>query len=208
MTSEYSGPLRPDPKPDKKIEKVTLSSDPVVKPKGLGRKFKETFFGGDARQAVGYMVSEVLLPGVRNLVFDGGTKWLERTLYGSSGPMRRPFDYRPRTQYSSPFQRTTMPVDPRSRGIRLPDQGGYRQPRMDMADIVLATHEDCEVVVERMLHIADNYDLVSLADLYELLGQPTTATDHKWGWTNLSQVQIRQVRGGGFTIDLPPLEAL
>lgn len=206
MTSEpYSGPLKPPDKPDKKIERVT-SSDAIVKPKSLGRKFKDVFFGGDAKHATRYVVAEVLLPGIRNLIFDGVTKSAERMLFGDS-PVRRPLDYRPRTQYHSPFQpqRPFMP-DPRGRG-RLPDQNPYRVNRMDAGDIVLATREDCEAVVEQMINLCDNYDSVSLADLYELIGQPSSPIDNKWGWQNLGRVQIRQVRNG-FAIDLPPMEAL
>jgi len=62
-------------------------------------------------------------------------------------------------------------------------------------------------VVERLIDILDKYEVVSLADLYDLLGLPTSPIDNKWGWTVLKQVEIRQTREG-YLIELPPLEEI
>jgi len=97
--------------------------------------------------------------------------------------------------------------DPRERP-NLPDQPSLvRQQRREANEIILAQREDAELVVERLIDIIDKYDVASLADLYDLLGWPTTPIDNKWGWTFLKNVEIRQVRDG-YLIDLPPLEAV
>jgi hypothetical protein len=73
--------------------------------------------------------------------------------------------------------------------------------------IVISSKDDAETVVKALIEIIDRFSVVLLGDLYDLVGLPTVYVDHKWGWTNLSNVEIKQV-DNGYLIDLPPLEAI
>ncbi len=53
----------------------------------------------------------------------------------------------------------------------------------------------------------EQYEVVSVSDLNELLGLPSSHVDNKWGWTNLSTIDTKQVREG-FRISFPPLEEI
>lgn len=184
----------------KEIEKVVTGV--VIKKKpSLGQRFKALFFGGDAKGASRYIAADVLLPAIRNLVVDATTKGIERMVYGESArSIRRPgFDYRSRVQYNSPIMR------PEVRSARLPDQTRYS--RREPNDLVLASREEAELVLERLIDILDKYEVASLADLYDLTGLPTSHTDNKWGWFNLNSADIRQVREG-FLLNLPPVEEI
>jgi hypothetical protein len=192
-----------DKKPDKQIEKV-VTVEVIQKPKPLGRKFKETFFGGDFKMSMRYVAGDVLLPALRNLIVDMTTKGMERIVFGESSYRRRPTEYRPRVQYNNPIHRMR---DPRELG-RLPDQPPrYRNTRYEIKDIVIADRGEAELVVERLIDIIDKYEVASLADLYDLLGLATSHVDNKWGWTYLNNVEIRQIREG-YLIDLPALEEI
>lgn len=192
-----------EPKTEKHIEKV-VTGEVVQKPKGIGRKFKDIFFGGDAKAALRFVSSDVLLPALRNLIVDMTSKGIERVVYGESSYRRRPTDYRPRVQYNNPIY--YRPQDPR--GPNLPDQSrAYRTKRREPNDIILGTREEADVVVERMIDIIDKYQVVSLADLYDLLGLEGSYIDNKWGWTYLNNIEVRQVREG-YLLDLPPLEEI
>lgn len=190
-----------------KVEKV-VTGEIVQKPKGVGRKFKDVFFGGDAKQAAGYVAADVLLPALRNLIVDMVTKGLENLVYGQS--RRRPpgggYNYSARyqgVQYDRPLM---DPRDPRTRSpMSIAPRG--RTNRHEMNDIVIASKEEAELVVERLSDILDKYDVVSLADLYDLLGLGTSHIDNKWGWTYLGNVQVRQIRQG-YLLELPPLEEI
>jgi len=92
----------------------------------------------------------------------------------------------------------------------LPDQpprlpGGTA--RHDIGDLVLVSREEAEMVVERLIDIMDKYDVATVADLYDLVGLPSTHIDNKWGWTAGGGIEVRQVRDG-YVIDLPPVEAI
>jgi len=193
-------------KPEKQIEKV-VTGEVIQKPRSIGRKFKDIFFGGDLKASAKYVAGEVILPAFRDLLVDAITNGAKRMVYGESMYRRRPTDYRPRVQYSNPINPSYRIMDPRDRA-RLPDQPHPgRQQRRDANDIVLAKREDAELVVERLIDIINMYEVASLADLNDLLGWPTTPVDNKWGWTYLSNVGVNQVREG-YLIDLPPLEAI
>lgn len=195
-------------KPEKQIEKV-VTGEVVQKPKTIGRKFKEIFFGGDLRTASRYIAGDVLLPALRNLIVDMTSKGIERVVYGESGVRRRgPAEYRPRvsynTSYNNPIYRD--PRDPRLTRPLLPDQP-HRQVRKESVDLILASKEEAERVVEQLIDIIDKYEVASWADLCELVGWPSSHVDNKWGWTYLTNVDIRQTRDG-YLIDLPTMEAI
>jgi hypothetical protein len=195
---------REEKKPDKQIERV-VTGEVIQKPKGIGRKFRDIFLGGDLRASTRFVVGDVLLPALRNLIVDMTSKGIEKIVYGDSVYTRRPTEYRPRVSYNNPILRD--PRDPRSRAF-LPDQPSpYRVVRRESNDFILASKEEAERVVEQLIDIIDQYQAVSLADLYEIIGLPSSHTDNKWGWTYLTNVEIRQTRQG-YLIDLPQMEAL
>lgn len=185
--------------PKKELEKV-VSGEVVMKPKALGGRFKSIFFGGDISTAIQYVGAEVLLPALRNLVVETISKGADRLIYGDSG--RRPrSNYGPRVQYNNPINRSGFQRN-------LPDRRSMDRWSRDQKtpeDVIVASREDADMVVERLTDIVDSYDVVSMADLYELLGLPSSHIDNKWGWTNLSSIEVRQVREG-YRISFPPLE--
>lgn len=191
--------------PEKEAVEKVVTGVVVKKKPSLGTKFKTIFFGGDSKSAARYIAADVLLPAIRNLLVDATTKGVERIVYGESSIRpRRPsgFDYRSRVQYSSPIARTDL------RGARLPDQPpAYPRTRREMDDLVLVSREEAELVLERLIDILDKYEVVSLADLYDLTGLAQSHIDSKWGWTQLHKTEIRQTRDG-FLLDLPPVEEI
>jgi hypothetical protein len=58
-----------------------------------------------------------------------------------------------------------------------------------------------------MTDIIDKYDVVSIADLYQMCGLPSTYIDNEWGLSSLQYIDVRQTREG-YIIDLPAAEAL
>jgi hypothetical protein len=197
-------------KPAKQIEKV-VTGEAVQKPKSIGRKFKDIFFGGNVKASARFVTADVILPAFRDLLVDAISNGARRVVYGESMyRSRRPTDYRPRVQYSNPINpmyRNDPRYDARPRA-NLPDQRNpYRTERRDANDIVLESKMDADRVVESLFEIVDKYEVASLADLYDLLGWQSSHTDNKWGWTQLNNIEVRQVRDG-YLIDLPPLESV
>jgi hypothetical protein len=207
-------------KKDKEAKEKPAVLEPVVtgpviqKEKSVGRKFKDIFFGGDFKSSVSHVGGDVMLPALRQLIFDIVVEGVKGVVFGDSAYRRRtgPVDYRSRYQYNSPSQ---LPRDPRSvvssMTARIPDQRPYRAsanaPRREMNQIILYSRSEAENVLERLTDIIDRYETVSVADLYQLLQLESSPIDNKWGWTYLHNTEIRQVREG-FLLDLPPVEPL
>lgn len=183
-------------KPDKKIEKVVTGAV-VVQKKPLGQKFKDIFIGADFGNVVRYVGAEVMLPAFRNMIVDASTKGIERMMYGETAVRRR--NTGPRITYNSPINRGSRYEPQRS----IPQ----RSSRQSREDFILSSREEAESVLERMSDIIDSYDVVSVADLNELVGFPSNHVDNKWGWINLAGSEVRQIREG-YLLDLPGPEPI
>jgi hypothetical protein len=197
---------KPAPKSEKpKVEKV-VKGEAVKLKRGFGTRFKEVFLGSDAKSATRYITTDVLLPALRNLIVDATSKGIERLIYGDTirrGRGGREEYGRPRVQYNNPLSRYSGRPGP-----MLPDQPPLPDRRTRGAeDIVLVSREEAETVIERLTDIVDQYEVASVADLYDLVGLPTTYVDNKWGWTNLSYASVRQIREG-YLLDLPRAEPI
>lgn len=196
-------------KPKKKSIAKVVTGEVIQKPRTLGTRFKDIFLGGDARSAVRYVTADVLLPALRNMVWDMISEGTRRVIFPDSLPPQRGRpQYESRVQYnrysSNPIDRHYVPP-----GARLPDQNPrWRQTnKQRIGDVVMSSREEAENVIVQMIEIIDQYEIASVADYYATLGLESTPIDNKWGWTYLNNVQVRQVRQG-YVIDLPPVEEL
>jgi hypothetical protein len=192
-----------EPKPAKVVEKV-VSVDAVQRQKSIGRRFKAVFFGGEVKGASRYILTEVLLPALKNMIVDATSKGMERVVYGDA-PRRRYDPGRPKISYNSPVDRLT-----RSPRGMLPDQpplGGVPRRRQDIGEIILVSRDEADLVIERLNDIIDKYDVASVSDLHDLVGLPSTYVDNKWGWNSLNYANVRQTREG-YLLDLPPVEPI
>lgn len=200
---------RAEPKalPEKTVEKVVVG-EVVVQKKSLGRKFKDLFVAADIHSVIGYVASEVLLPAARNMIVDGASKGVERMMYGESTARRRGYGVpnQSRITYNNPINRGGY-RDVSSRRAPSPTVGPRSSPRGARDDFILSSREEADLVLERMNDIIDTYEVVSVADLNDLVGMPTSHVDNKWGWVYLGDVLVRQVREG-YLIDLPPAEPI
>lgn len=191
--------------PKKKLEKVT-TGDVIVKEKGMGARLKGLFFGEDFKNVMRYVTAEVLLPAARNLIVDMTTRGVERAVYGENRSAPKAPNYYGHTSYHTPVSR------PHPSATMLPKQPPhYPQARAASPrpgqDVLLVSRDEAELVLERMLDVIAQYEVVSVADLNELIGEESKHTDHKWGWYSLGHAQIRQTRNG-YLIDLPPVEPI
>jgi len=191
-----------EPTPDKNIEKV-VKGPVVVQKRTLGQKIKDTFVEADIKTVMKYVVSDVLLPAARGMIVEGASKGVERLIYGERAQRGRMFGNGPRSQYNNPINRDYRDF----RDPRTSPPGRTRAPRLARNEFILASREEATLVLERMNDVLDMYKVVSVADLNDLVGFPTSHVDHKWGWEFLGDVEVRPIREG-FLIDLPPAEPI
>lgn len=78
-----------------------------------------------------------------------------------------------------------------------------RRSAYEIGDITLDTYVAADAVLEEMERALATYGLVSVSDLYDILGSNEgTYSDCKYGWTSLRTAKIVPVRNG-FALKLP-----
>ena len=175
--------------PEKKIEPVVKGK--VTKKKNNVRKLTDTFVSEDIQNVKSYVLMDVLVPAIKKAISDIVTNGIDMILYGESGrntrktnastvSYRNYYDNRRDDRYSSSRTRTGYSYD----------------------DVVLETRSEAEDVLTRMDELIDTYGVVSVADMYDLVGISCNYTDNKYGWTNLRNAEPVRVRDG-YMLKLP-----
>lgn len=176
----------------KKVEKVVKGPVKTKKKSGL-TKFAETFISEDAKNVKSYIFSDVLIPSLKKAITDIVTDGINMILYGGTGKgkknssisnvsYRSYYDQRDRDRYASDNPRT---------------RSGYNYD-----DVILDTRGEAEEVLHQMMELIETYDVVSVADLYDLVGITGNYTDNNYGWTNVRNTEIVRVRDG-YMLKLP-----
>lgn len=191
--------------PEKKVERVT-SGATIQKKRGIGRKFKELIIGVNPREVGRYVITDVIIPSLKNLFVDTVTKGVNRMTYRNSPPGTTFGGMnlgRQMINYQTPVDRSYS-AGMRGISAMLPGQPPYRAPEPQQAtsDIILALRDDAVIVLDLMQQICSQYGKVTVADLHELTGLPHSYVENNWGWVNLVGADIRQVREG-FLLVLP-----
>lgn len=191
----------------KKVERVT-SADARRRKKPLGKQFKATFFSGDARTAFDYVVIHVIVPAIRDTLFEAGQSVIEKLIYGEARSRRRGPMGGPPSGPQGYVAYNRRPDEPPAAygGGRMISRSA--RARHDFDDIVLESRRDAEEVLDRMYDLLSNFEMATVAELYELTGIQSSHTDNKWGWTDLRGASVSRVRTGGYLLNLPDPEPL
>ena len=180
----------------KKVDKVVSGSVKTKKKSSLS-KFADTFIEEDKDTVIGYLLSEVLIPSFKKMVSDTIKTGIDKMLYGDAEVSRSNSPaskisyskyYNDKSSYSSRSS-STAPV-------------ANRRDTYEYNNIVLETRGDAEAVLMGMDDIIAKYEIVSVADLYDLVGIAGSYTDYKYGWTDIRSARIERVRDG-YVIRMP-----
>jgi hypothetical protein len=184
------------PTEPRKVERV-VTNEVKSRPKSVGRRLREALFGGDSKSAIGYAISEVVIPQTKDLIAEAGKQILEMIIFGDASARSRRTSGRPHgsryTNYSQYASRG------RSGATSIREDRPTVSPRSQSLDeIVFETRAEAEAVLEQLYDTLEEYHLVSVADLYTMLDwtSRSTHTDQKWGWESLQGSDIKITRGG------------
>jgi len=193
---------------DKKIEKVVTGIVSRRK-KPLGRRFLETFIGGDSKTVFQYVLAEVIIPAAKDLAADTVSQGIERLIYGeirSTGRRtgRRPGGANGYVNYNRFSSGPPWKQDPRTEHREVSTRARASHV---FDEIILATRVEAEEVVDRLFELSEKYGQATVGDLYELVGVTGTYMDDRWGWSDLRGTGVTRVRNG-YLLDLPKPEPL
>ena len=206
MNTEQSEP--------KKSEKI-IEGVVVRRKKPLGRRFAETFGGGDAKGAWSFVLMTVIAPTAKNLISDAITTAVERFIHGESNSSNRRSsssryhssnsnDY---TSYNRPVQRSSNRYD----RDRDESRNMSRRARAthDFQEIILPSRHEANDVIDSLFRRIEEYGRASVADLYDMVGVTSEFTDNRWGWMDGSfrGAHVSRVRDG-YLLDIPKPEPI
>lgn len=174
---------------EKKVEKVTTGVVKTKKKTGF-KKLTDVFISEDAANVGNYIVGDVLIPVIKKAVSDIVTNGIDMILYGESG----------RTKRST--NATYVSYNDYSRRRDSRDDNRRTRTGYSYDDIILDSRSEAEEVLTRMEELIDQYGMVSVADLYDLVGITGNYTDNKYGWTNIRSAEPIRVRDG-YMLRLP-----
>ena len=168
----------------KKVEKVVKGKVGTRKKSGV-RKLTDIFVSEDAANVKSYILMDVLIPSVKKAISDIVTNGIDMILYGGSGQTKK-LSLSSKNSYRNFYER---------------DDERYRESRKakigySYDEIVLETRGEAEEVLTRMDELIETYGMVSVADLYDLVGITCNYTDNKYGWTSVRNAEPVRTRDG------------
>lgn len=173
----------------KKVEKV-VKGTVKTKKKNEIRKFADVFISEDANNVGSYIFMDVLVPTIKKAIVDIVTDGINMIFWGGTNRSKNGSG----ASYVS-YKSFSDRKDDRS--YQTKNRSGY-----GCDDIILETRGEAEEVLTRMDELIDLYGVVSVADLYDLIGKTCNYTDNKYGWTNVRNAEPVRVRDG-YLLKLP-----
>lgn len=184
----------PVDRPEKDIKQITTAT---VRQKSVWTRAKESFTGDSAQSVGGYIVFDVVLPAMQQLVVDAFQQGVERLVLGDSRPNRaRRTGERRHSNYQSHYQSSRA-----GDGARSQEPLRSREAH-DFDELLIESRGEAEDVLDRLADLLEQYESVAVADLYRMVGRRPSHTDYRWGWTNLRSAQVRRVNRG-YILELP-----
>lgn len=187
-------------KQEKDIPTVKLTGGVTQKKKSIGRRMADAFVGPDVIDVKSFLVTDVMIPAVKNIVvdiLDGFRDSIELALFGTSRGRT------PRQRYGQPGTVMSYSQYWNGQNSTRPKQTtinyvSHKAPQ----DLIFTNNAEAMEVLNNLCDMIDQYGAVSVSELNQMLGLPNSFTDQDWGWTNLSMAGVRAVRGG-YLLDLP-----
>ena len=181
--SHKSKEERKEALPEKKVEKIVNGSVKSKKKNGV-QKIASVFVPEDVENVKTYIIEDIVVPAVKDIILDAVRVFLGIDKRSGKGSAASKVAYR--SCYDKDRQKNSVA---RTRV-------GYDY------DDILDNRGEAEEVLTRMDELIDEYGLVSVADLYDLVGVTGNYTDNKYGWTDIRSASVVRVRDG-YMIKLP-----
>lgn len=184
---QYNPNKNKDKKPEKKVDKV-ISGTAKVKKKSELRKVAGRFSEADALDVKSFVIQDIVIPGVKSLLYSAGEGVLNMVFFGGERPNRKKDDGSYGGRYIRRSER---------------DRRESRKDKIDLDEIVLDTRGEAEDVLDKMYELLSQYNVVSVKDYLDALDISCDYTYDKYGWTSLRNVEICRDRSGGYYLRLP-----
>lgn len=178
-------------KPAERRTGKVISGEAHRRKKSNLSKAGSVFMPGDVDSVKNYILMDVLVPSIKRAISDIVCNGINMLL--GEPPRSKSGGQAAKVNYRSYYEQQNERRD-------------YNRPRAQAVytydDIVFPTRGDAEEVLYRMEELLERFDVVSVADLFDMAGISCNYTDNKYGWTNLRDAHVEHV-SDGYIIRLP-----
>lgn len=189
----------------REIQPVTKNPGRIRKAP-LGRRLLDTFVLGDFKTTINNMIWDTFFPNMRENFQDSLHNGVE-SLFGGVDS-----SYRYGSKRRGGYRDTSIT---KHNPDRVLGGRGASEPRISREDrsrqntsvIDIDSRVEAEEVLRSMNATIDQFDVVTLAEFYQLVQIEPEHTDYKFGWEDLGGAHIVHSRGS-YYLDLPPLITL
>ena len=180
-----------------KVKKVT-SGVVKTKKKSEVSNLKSIFISEDIRNVGEYILTDVIIPAVKNALSDTVSNGINMLLYGDAGRNRK--SSAPKISYSQYYA-------DRNAGGAVVNRNAARTG-WDYDEITFESRGDAERVLTELDEAIDRYGGISVGDLYNAAGVTTdNYAVNKYGWTNIRSAEVIRARDG-YVIKMPKASPL
>jgi hypothetical protein len=181
------------PEVDKQIEKIISGEATVRKPSGL-KRFRSSFIAGDASSVGEHVFWNLAVPAARDALSETLSAIIHGMIYGERPSRGSGGTGAPAT---GPGSTSKMNYSSMSSGVALSPAASHDVPkRINPNEIYVRTHAEADAIIAKMFDVLERFKVVSLADLYMMIGHSPNQIDYKWGWKNLDSADVRRDRHG------------
>lgn len=189
---KYKEQQNASPTEEKKVTKVV--NGPVKTKRNDVRKLADIFISEDVSNVKSYIFMDVLVPAIKKAIYDIVTNGIDMFLYGGSGKGRN-------NQPGAKVSYRNYYEQKNNGGYRASDNS-RQSNAFDYDDIVFNNRGEAEAALQQMKDIVARYGIVTVNDLYEMTPLSAPYTSQKYGWMDVSNVDIVRVRDG-YILKLP-----
>lgn len=184
-------------KEPEKIEPVTTNV--TVKKTSEIEKFGKSIISEDIGNVRKKLTSDVVVPGIKKLLSDVGTNFINWFIYGIKGAPsnKTTLSGLNRISYNSMYDR---PVQ--TSNLSQPKAGLF-----EIDDVYFDDRGDAELVLLKLKEHIERYGMVSAGNFYQMIRSQYAFTAEKWGWRDLSKAEIQR-KSDKYIIIFPKLEPL
>ena len=186
---------KPDTPKEKKVESVLNGDEFVARRRSVGKKLGDILLNGDLQDVKSYLIEDVLIPSVKETIFELANKGLDMLLFGGTSRTvsKNNQTYISYNNYSNQSSHRNAPE--RSRNRR--EEIGFNNE-----ELIFRDRGPAEMVLEKMMAIFEEYHIVTKADLNDIMNRTGNFTDNNWGLTDMHGASVERVRGG-YLLNLP-----
>ena len=177
-----------------KLEPIATTVQTKKKP--WYKRAADTFMAEDANSIGSFIVRDIVVPTIRDTIYDIITGGLSMAMYGSTKARSK---NRPQNSLGGSY----VSYGSYSNSTNSPKASPARQPdRINVDDLIFGMADEAHQVIDALCDRLERYGTVTVQDLYDLIGISAPRTAMYWGWNDLSEAHVRKIRDG-WLIELP-----